>query len=150
MKNRALSFSNFFLIIRPVIFVALFSFTGISSCFVAKGPVDMTEALTANSWVLRQMDAKEVSMGDFEKGTPNLKFHPDGKLKIFTGCDSIDGTFHTKGSLLWMSFDTSNRCNDYLVSNFLLNLRSSNTFKTKLERLILIRNLDEVMYFFPK
>ena len=150
VKNRTLLPSNSSRIIPSLILVALFCCTGTSSCFVAKGPADMMEALTANSWVLRQMDAKEVSMGDFEKGAPYLKFHRDGKLKIFTGCDYIDGTFWTRGSLLWMSFDTSNRCNDYLVSNFLVNLRSSNTFKTKLERLILIRNTDELMYFFPK
>ena len=149
MKNRALSTSNTFPIIWQAIFVSILCFAGIS-CFVAKGPVDMKEALTGNGWVLRQMNAKEVSMDDFENGAPYLKFHTDGKLKIFTGCDYIDGTFRTSGSLLWMSFDTANRCNDYLISNFLINLRSSNTFKTKLERLILIRDADEVMYFFPK
>jgi heat shock protein HslJ len=150
MKNRVISTSNRRPLIRLAIFVALFCCTGILSCYVAKGPVDYKEALTANGWVLRQIDAKEVSMGDFENGAPYLKFNNNGKLKIFTGCDYIDGTFRTSGSLLWMTFDTSNRCNDYFISNFLINLRTTNTFKTKLERLILIRDKDEVMYFFPK
>jgi len=108
------------------------------------------EVLTSSSWMLREMNAREISMGDFEKGVPYLKFHTDGKMKIFTGSDYIDGTFRTSGSLLWMSFDTSNRCKGDLVSNFLNNLKTSNTYKTKLERLILIRDKDEMMYFFPK
>jgi|GEM_PF-936349 len=150
MFNRALSNSNIYPIHRAVTFVALCCCMAMSSCFYGKGSIDPMEILTANSWVLREMNAKEVSMGDFEKGAPYLKFHADGKLQIFTGCDYIDGTFRTNGSLLWMSFNTSNPCKGYLVANFLTNLRYSNTYKTKLERLILIRDTDEVMYFFPK
>jgi hypothetical protein len=150
MYNRDLSTSSAYLINRSVIVVALCCSVATLSCFVAKGPIDPMEILTANSWILREMNAKEVSMGDFEKGAPYLKFHTDGKLKIFTGRDYIDGTFRTSGSLLWMSFDTSNRCKGYLAANFLTTLKSSNTYKTKLERLILSRDTDEVMSFFPK
>jgi len=149
MKNRDLIRNKTFFRFPFAIVLAFCCIIPVS-CFEINGPVNSMEVLTSNSWMLREMNAREISMGDFEKGVPYLKFHTDGKMKIFTGSDYIDGTFRTSGSLLWMSFDTSNRCKGDLVSNFLNNLKTSNTYKTKLERLILIRDKDEMMYFFPK
>lgn len=149
MKNRDITKCKIYFSYPLVIILAFFCIVPLS-CFYTNGPVDSMEVLTSSSWMLREMNAREISMGDFEKGVPYLKFQTDGKMKIFTGSDYIDGTFRTSGSLLWMSFDTLNYCKGDLVSNFLNNLKTSNTYKTKLERLILIRDKDEMMYFFPK
>ena len=69
---------------------------------------------------------------------------------IFTGCNYINGSFSTYGPSLKMKFNTDNPCEQHVISDFLDNLKSSTTYKTKLEKLVLFRDAREIMYFFPK
>jgi len=136
---------------RSAIYIFFFWSLMQVSCFYSKELLEPIETLTANRWVLCGIKEESVSMDDFEKGTPFLRFGTDGKVTIFTGCNYIDGTFRLNGSLLNVDFPiASNSCKSYRVSDFLYALKSSNSFKTKVERLVLIRNKTELMSFFPK
>jgi hypothetical protein len=120
------------------------------SCYMAKGPYEPVEILTSNNWVLSEIKTQSVTLHDFKNGKPYLHFSPEGKLTIFTGCDYLRGTFVARGSVIRMRFDTANLCRTYLASDFVNALKMSNTFKTRLEKLVLIRDTSELMFFFPK
>lgn len=130
--------------------IAFLAWLIVSGCSVGKGSTEPMDILTANSWVLCEMKQKLVSNKDFENGSPVIKFEEGGRLQIFTGCNYINGTFAIYKSSLKMKFDADNSCKQFLVSDFLTILKSSTKYKTKSERLVLIRDANELMYFFPK
>ncbi|HET6993633.1 MAG TPA: META domain-containing protein [Chitinophagaceae bacterium] len=135
---------------RLIKFLFVSSFFLPLSCYMAKGPYESVEILTSSNWVLSEIKDQAVTLHDFKKGKPYLHFSTEGQLTIFTGCDYLQGTFVARGSLIRMKFDTSNLCRTYLASDFVNALKLSNTFKTRLEKLVLIRDTSELMYFFPK
>jgi heat shock protein HslJ len=135
---------------RGELLIVLLSCLVVCGCGYGKGPTEPMEILTANSWVLCEMKQKPVTKKDFENGTPFIKFQEGGHLQIFTGCNYITGTFAIYGPSLRMKFNADNPCQQQVSSDFLDILKSSNTYKTKLERLVLSRDAREIMYFFPK
>ena len=141
---------NIFSRTSDILLVVFLSCLAISGCFYGKGPTEPMEILTANSWVLCEMKQKPMTNKDFENGTPFIKFQEGGHLQIFTGCNYINGSFSTYGPSLKMKFNTDNPCEQHVISDFLDNLKSSTTYKTKLEKLVLFRDAREIMYFFPK
>lgn len=115
--------------------------------------MDPVEILTANKWILCKMSNEAISLKDFEKGTPYLKFEKDGKLMIFTGCNHIDGYFVLNGNALGVDFASAkNDCGNKnrLVSDFLTALKSSTRFTTVAQQLLLTDNNTVLMSFFPK
>ena len=55
------------------------------SCYMAKGPYESVEILTSSNWVLSEIKDQAVSLNDFKKGKPYLRFSPEGNLTGFTG-----------------------------------------------------------------
>lgn len=124
-----------------------------SACFSPQELIEPVEVLTANKWILCKMSNEPISLKDFEKGSPSLKFEKDGRLMIFTGCDYINGYFALNGNALGFDFPTEkNTCkNDNpLITDFLAALKSSTRFTTVAQQLVLTDNNTILMSFFPK
>src|SRR5262245_2616574 len=93
------------------------------SCSFSKKVSDPEEKLYASDWVLYNLKGSNISLDYFAEGAPNIKFDPDGNIRIFTGCNTISGKFSISGSFLNLDFvSDSGTCSGVLENDFINSL----------------------------
>src|SRR5262245_42925556 len=108
----------------PVIFLLV-----LNACSFSKRISDPEEVLYATDWVLYNLKGSNISLDTFAEGAPWVKFDHDGNMKIFTGCNTIDGKFSISGSYLNLDFlSDSEMCPRVVANDFINSLKDSKRY----------------------
>jgi heat shock protein HslJ len=108
--------------------------------------------ITTNGWLLHQMDGETIHPENFPGGIPRLKFHPEGNMEVYAGCQYLSGSFIVQNDTILLKVDSapSKNCIGPGEIKFLRALKTSNNFMLGKERLFLLKDTTILMSFFPK
>jgi hypothetical protein len=123
----------------------------VGSCQFNSLPQD-ENPITANGWLLLQMDGESIRPENFPGGIPRLLFHPEGNMEVYAGCQYLSGSFIVQSDTILMKVDPiiKSKCIGPSEARFFWALKTSNSFMLGKERLFLLKDTTILMSFFPK
>lgn len=121
----------------------------ITSCRSAHASGD-TELLTEGNWVLESLNGKPASEIGFANDLPNAVFSTDLKVTGKNGCNSYGGVYNLNvegGINISKVFSTKMACPGNGEKEYMDALNSVNTAKIDKDKLVLLKDVTEVLVF---
>nr|WP_322623515.1 META domain-containing protein [uncultured Flavobacterium sp.] len=121
----------------------------ISSCKSAHASGD-SEYLTEGNWVLETINGKPASEVGFANELPNAIFTTDLKINGKNGCNSYGGVYNLNvegGMNISKVFSTKMACPGNGEKDYMDALNSVNMAKINKDKLILLKDVKEVLVF---
>lgn len=138
--------------LRNLFGIMLFAIT-LASCGSAK-EADPIAILTSKNWQLQSINGSAVDASQYSRGLPDATFSSDNKIMGSGGCNSYSGSYNLNDEMgvnISQIISTKMACDAMAGETAYFDaLNKVNMAKIDADKLILMRDVTEVLVFVPK